>query len=139
MIPVEEPTNRYNGVIQNQVLKHGHRGIHYAMGWLELFELIATLGIISTESLSGRPPDLLDYKGPPLDLSSAGVPSTKTHQNKGNGRLKSTMLQGSTSTRAKKKQHTNKPTLPTSTALQPKTETSMSTATLKGLLSNPTC
>jgi hypothetical protein len=215
MLPVEEATNTWNRVIQRQVLKHGYRGIHYAMGWLELFELIASFGIISTESLPGRPPTLLDYKGPPLNFSSnvsnnacnnkqtAGVRRTKTNQNKGKGRLKSAMLQGSTravfglkasgepctkcvkkgdfcaqhwrqrtnsissqqfpssfpgfagsapgpskgrfesamlqgSTRAKKKQRTNKPTLPTSTALEPKKETSMSTATLQGLLSNPT-
>jgi hypothetical protein len=166
MIPVEKPTIRYNRVIQKQVLKHGYRGVHYAMGWLELFDLIATFGIISTEStsadslsgrppalldtesLSKRPPILLDYKGPPLNVSAnalndacnnkrnAGVRSTRTNQNKGKGRLEATMLQGST--RAKKKQHTNKPTLPTSIALEPKKETSMSTATLQGLLSIPT-
>jgi hypothetical protein len=44
------------------------------MGWLELFDLITEYGTTSTsiaESLlSGGPPTLLDYNGPPLDCSS---------------------------------------------------------------------
>lgn len=47
----------------------GTRGVHYAIGWVELFDLLLKYGTVATrEPVPGRPPALLNYQGPPLDV-----------------------------------------------------------------------
>lgn len=65
------------------VLKHGKRGIHYAIGWTELYDLVRRFGKTRKDDHYLRPGDphheiIVDYKGPPLfhstESKNTGLP-----------------------------------------------------------------
>ena len=80
-IPVQYSVQTTNGkknemttnklATQKQVLKYGQRGIHYAVGWLELYNMIQLYGKLqpSADTKGKLKHIIMDYKGPPLHCS----------------------------------------------------------------------
>jgi hypothetical protein len=63
--------------ITNRVLANGTRGVHYAMGWLELYDLVHRFGQTRPDDHNLRPGDphheiIISYNGPPLLTTNPG-------------------------------------------------------------------
>lgn len=63
-----ETNHGYSLRFRKYILEHGTQGVHYALGWVGLYELVVKYGVISIE-----PPrhekhahSILSYNGPPL-------------------------------------------------------------------------
>jgi hypothetical protein len=70
-LPVQYKMGRDNRKAVAHVLKHGERGVHYAIGWKELYRLVKRYGELerSTTFRPGAEHEImLDYEGPPLAL-----------------------------------------------------------------------
>jgi hypothetical protein len=70
-IPFQYKMDRDNRKAVAHVLKHGERGVHYAIGWKELYRLVKRYGELelSTTFRPGTKHEImLDYKGPPLAI-----------------------------------------------------------------------
>jgi hypothetical protein len=70
-IPVQYATGMENRKSVAHVLKHGKRGKHYAIGWVDLYYLVKTFGELGSDNGTWRPgmhrhQIILDYEGPPL-------------------------------------------------------------------------
>lgn len=76
LLPHEiEVAHRLTKTVANRVLKHGVRGVHYAIGWLELYHLIKAYGQTTPDNHIVRPgvanhEVILSYSGPSLVLDS---------------------------------------------------------------------
>jgi hypothetical protein len=71
-IPVQYTAGMMNRKAVAHVLKHGKRGKHYAIGWMDLYYLVKAFGELGLDNGTWRPgmrrnQIILDYEGPPLE------------------------------------------------------------------------
>jgi hypothetical protein len=89
-IPVQYTTGIWSKENKNKprkvmkyVMQHGQRGIHYAIGWLELYRLVKKFASLELcdETYPGTWHELImDYKGPPLlGVSTDSLEDEKPH------------------------------------------------------------
>jgi len=74
-VPVQYRQSRRT---RQYVMKHGTRGIHYAVGWKELYDLVTFFGTLGKDTAGLRPGReghriILDFQGPPLQEKTPQV------------------------------------------------------------------